>query len=786
MKKMLCFELLLSMLMPLPIFAGTPILSLTLNSGNVTTLDDQSTAELSYKVTLSKKVPSQLSGLSVIGGLPYGATQLTNGISYCSGLTLCARTFSLHPGDSCCLKIQLHSSMMGLGQHTIAPIVATNPPAYQGQASPYIVRIAKPISYWVATNGNDSNNGSQQSPFKTIQHAQLVVRHHPQKGIQPIIINIKQGTYRLTAPLKFTAIDSGSQEGRVIYRAAPNHASPVISGGIKVTGWTLHDLAKNIWKAHVNVTTSTMPRQLYVNNQRATRARTIDNPNYYTPTTLGYDYFYLIGSDPQIPPTWSNISAVEAVTVTQWKMTRCRINDIKPTDKLIMQNPCWKNANVYPSPWDFHLLSWFENAYEFLSAPGEWYLNPKTKVLYYIPRTGEDINKADVELPILETLIQGHGSAHQPIQYLSFSGLTFQHATWLGPNSSNGYVPDQSSFRLEGNNHKANKIGHDPDVVRTPGNIQFSYAHFIDINKNTFEHLGAIALDFAIGSQNNVIENNKFKDVSAAAIQLGGVSQRDFRPKHPAELTKDNTIRNNQISYIGREYYDAPGIFIGSTTHSVVTHNNIRHVPWAGIAIGWGWGLLDRDGFPGLLNATFYQWGHFHTPSASKNNELTHNKIEYFLEKLWDGGSIYNTGYQGSSYQDGLLIGWNLARHKRSQAGSNIFYTDGGSRYITLKQNISFNNPPGFMDFGPCLKSSSFPILCLLTNLEPYGADMGGCIPYGDLKFEQNYFQDKKTFFQPCSNPLVANHPVNLVRKNIKITSISEVPSWILKQAGKH
>lgn len=90
------------------------------------------------------------------------------------------------------------------------------------------------------------------------------------------------------------------------------------------------------------------------------------------------------------------------------------------------------------------------------------------------------------------------------------------------------------------------------------------------------------------------------------------------------------------------------------------------------------------------------------------------------------------------------------------------------------------------MDFGPCLKSSSFPILCLLTNLEPYGADMGGCIPYGDLKFEQNYFQDKKTFFQPCSNPLVANHPVNLVRKNIKITSISEVPSWILKQAGKH
>jgi len=81
-----------------------------------------------------------------------------------------------------------------------------------------------------------------------------------------------------------------------------------------------------------------------------------------------------------------------------------------------------------------------------------------------------------------------------------------------------------------------------------------------------------------------------------------------------SQFTKDNLISNNLVENIGVEFYDAPGIFVGVTTRTSVTHNTILNVPWSGIAIGWGWGLIDPNGFPGLPHATQYFWGVYNTP----------------------------------------------------------------------------------------------------------------------------------------------------------------------------
>ncbi|MFO7602032.1 MAG: right-handed parallel beta-helix repeat-containing protein, partial [Candidatus Desulfacyla sp.] len=586
------------------------------------------------------------------------------------------------------------------------------------------------INYWVATNGSDQASGDSDNPFLTIEHVRDVIRANHDRGICTINVNIKGGTYRLSGPLMFDAGDSGAPDAEVVYQAALGEIV-VISGAQQVSGWTLHDAGLNIWQAQVN--TGIMPRQLYVNGQRATRARTPDYPNYYTPTSAGYTYEYIFGFDPQIPPTWNNPTAVEAVTVTQWKMMRCPIAEIKDNSEVIMGTPCWDNANVFPYPWNFHLLSWWENAYEFLDEAGEWYLNPVTQTVYYIPREGEDMSSADVELPVLEKVVDANGDVSQPVSFIRFKGLSFMYATWLAPNSSDGYALDQSGFFLAGSNHKANVIGHDPNAVGIPGNLRFIYAQNIVFENNVFAHMGAIALNFGTGSQNNTIVNNTFSDISAAAIQIGGIAAEDHHPEYPSQLTRDNRIANNLIEYPGQEFFDAPGIFIGFTTRSLVEHNEIRHVPWAGIAIGWGWGLLDPGGFAGLPNATPYEWGYIGTPSAAQGNKIVHNKIQYFLEELWDGGAVYTTGFQGTSMEDGQLIAWNVATGKRPLAGGNTFYTDGGSRFVTLRQNVSLDNPQGFVDFGPCLKASSFEDLCLTTGIVPYGADMGGCVPYGDL-----------------------------------------------------
>lgn len=641
------------------------------------------------------------------------------------------------------------------------------------------------VNFWVATDGSDQAVGDEANPFLTLGHARDVIRASADRGVKPITVFIKGGTYRLTEPLELTAQDSGASGAEVVYRAAPGE-SVVISGAEAIDGWSLHDAARNIWAAPVS--TDLMPRQLYVNGQRATRARTPDYPNYYYPGSTGYTYLYFGGDDPQIPPTWENASLVEAVTVTQWKMMRCPVAEVRNGFEVIMASPCWENANVFPYPWGFYLLSWWENAYEFLDEAGEWYLNPVAKMLYYIPRAGETMATAEVELPVLEKLIDAQGDASQPVQYIRFQGLNFEHATWLGPNEPDGYALDQSGFHLKGTDHQANIIGHDPNTVGIPGNLDFLYARHITFENNTFQHLGGVGLSFGTGSQNNEIFNNTFQDISAAAIQLGGIAAQDHHPTQPSQLTCDNRIANNLIEYSGREFYDAPGIYIGFTARSRMEHNEIRHVPWSGIAIGWGWGLLDPGGFAGLPHATPYAWGYIGTPSATSANRIVHNKIEYFLEKLWDGGAIYSTGFQGTSMDDGLLIAWNVAQHKRPEAGGNTFYTDGGSRYVTLRENVSLDNPQGYMDFGPCLKASSFTAddMCLLSGIVTYGTDMGGCVPYGDLLFENNYLRDHLSFYDICTNSYYPNAPTNVwFINNVKVSSSDQVPAAILDAAGR-
>jgi hypothetical protein len=641
------------------------------------------------------------------------------------------------------------------------------------------------VNYWVATNGSDQASGSVDDPFLTIDRAREVIRVSYDRGASTIHVNIRGGVYQLNDTLNFDAEDSGAPGAEVVYQAAPGE-SVVISGGQQVSGWTLHDGGRNIWKAQVD--TGRMPRQLYVNGKRATRARTPDYPNYYYPTSTGYTYEYIIGIDPQIPPVWNNPSLVEAVTATQWKMMRCPVAEIKNGNNVIMQNPCWQNANVFPYPWGFYLLNWWENAYEFLDEPGEWYLNPGAQVLYYIPRSGEDMASAYVVLPVLDKLIEARGNVSQAVRFLRFKGLNFKHATWYGPNGPNGYALDQSGFHLTGYGHQANTIGHDPNTVGIPGNLSFLYAQNITFENNTFEHLGAVALHFGTGSQDNEIIDNTFRDISAAALQVGGIAAEDHHPEHLSQVTRDNHIADNLIEYAGQEFYDAPGIYIGFTARSIVEHNEIRHVPWAGIAIGWGWGLLDPGGFAGLPHATPHEWGVFNTPSVARENRIVHNKIEYFLEKLWDGGAIYNNGFQGTCMENGMLIAWNVAQHKRPQAGGNTFYTDGGSRFITVRENVSLNNPQGFVDFGPCLKASSFSYdgLCLATNVVPYGTDMGGCVPYGDMVFEYNYLRDNFNFYNICTNSYYPNAPTNMsFINNVKVSTSGEVPAWILKSAGR-
>jgi hypothetical protein len=639
------------------------------------------------------------------------------------------------------------------------------------------------VALWVSTSGSDTaGDGSKKAPFLTIDRARLAVRQGAFRGVQTVTVNIEPGTYTLSSALAFDSNDSGSKSAPVIYQAAPGSALPVvISGGTTVTGFTCAPvLFQNRCTAAVqNLPAGEMPRQFYVSGQRAIRARSnlgqILNPDYKR-MPEGYQR--------KSVKVFAHPELIEAVTAAQWKMMRCPVAS-QSGATLVMRNPCWDNANSYAPPNNFQLLSWLENAEEFLTAPDMWFLDPYSQqIKFNNPSAGPPQYAV---LPVLETLIDIEGSQTNPVSYITFRNLQFSYATWLGPNSADGYAEDQSGNILKGTGYQPSAIGHQPVVYKTPGNVELRYAHNITFDRDGFSHLGGVAIDLDTGSQGNRITNSIFTDISSAAIQIGGFSQQDMRPT-PADTTSGNLVSNNDISYTGRDYYDSAGIFVGFTTRTVITHNTISHTPWSGIAIGWGWGLFDSPSFPGLPPAVPGMWGTYNTPTIASHNLIASNKFVSFAEQLWDVGAIYTNGSQGTSFANGLTIKLNVAENKRPTAGSNIYYTDGGSQYVTLTQNVSLNDPVGIADFGPCFYGSSIPNYCLLTGV-PYGSDIGGCLPVGNLTYKGNYFLDTVDFFGPqiCHNDYIPAYPVNLrFIGDIPTRSASDVPAWILLQAGTH
>ena len=80
---------------------------------------------------------------------------------------------------------------------------------------------------------------------------------------------------------------------------------------------------------------------------------------------------------------------------------------------------------------------------------------------------------------------------------------------------------------------------------------------------------------------------------------------------------------------------------------------------------------------------------------------------------------------------------------------------------------------PGAVD-----RCSSLP-LCWLRA--PYGGDIGGCVPHGDIGFVRNYWSSS-TFQTVCPRDLTRNL---MYFQNQIITGAAQAPAWILRRAGR-
>jgi F5/8 type C domain/Right handed beta helix region len=532
---------------------------------------------------------------------------------------------------------------------------------------------AEPIYFYVSPGGSDSNVGSNIRPFKTIQKARDVVSTANKNMAGDIVVILKNGTYTLSKPLTFGPEDSGTNGYNIIYKADTG-AKVTISGGKKTGRWILTDSSKNIYRAWIG--NSYYPREFYVGDARATRARSLDDPTGFTRTETGYTT-----TDLSLQ-SWKNISDLEIVSTNDWKSFRCGVSGIVGGN-ITMDQPCFKNSLYGQTPfpdgslaWPILNPSWIENAYELLDKPGEWYYKKQEGTIYYKPHPNEDLSKIETVVPILDKLIVGTGTLDKPVHNIIFQDLNLKYGTWYDPNSADGYSSLQAGYHWVGDQTAPSGRR---KSTKSPGNIAFSFAQNIVFKHNVFSHLSSAALDFETGSQNNTVENNHFEDISGSAIQLGNHNWGfDNYPDYEAlygagdsydkrNLISNNLIVDNYITKTGQEYHDTPGIYVGYTDHTRIVHNELTDMPYTGISMGWGW-----DGY---------------TSTPARDNSIRNNIIHNFMNVLKDGGGIYTLSLQPNSVIDANYI---YDQYNEPSYGGNI-YPDQGSNGFTISNNVVIN-----------------------------------------------------------------------------------------------
>jgi len=604
--------------------------------------------------------------------------------------------------------------------------------ALTGAAATPAAAATTTISYYTSPSG--SGQACTASDPCALTTAQQQVRSVTGSTQDDIDVVLAGGTYSLASTLSFNAADGdGATAGHTVtYEAAPG-ANPVLSGGEQVTGWT--EGAGGVWQASVPAGTTT--RQLYVNGVRANRAAG-SVPTSLTQTATGYT------AASTVFDSWANISDVEFVYNSAWTQSRCDIASVSGST-ITMDQPCFDNSTKKQYGANAGLPSSVENNKALLTNAGQWYLDQSSNTVYYIPREGQNMSTADVEIPRLQTLVSGTGTEQQPLNGLAFSGISFEYGGWTAPDDGDGFSEVQANMRLTGTNAWENEgtctrfsttsPGSCPygAWTMTPGNVVFDHTTGLSITGSTFEHLGAAGLQLGQDVDGSTIQGNVFTDISGNGLEIGNGTDAD--PTDLALLPADNTIADNWVHNIAVEYTGGVGIFQGYTRYDTIEHNQINDVPYSGISSNWGWGR---------------------TPTETEGNQILDNLVFDQMQQRSDGGGIYVLGPQGDSLADGLLISGNVVRNTDSANGGHAIYTDGGSEYITMTDNAMFANSTPSM--GGCDEQSG--------------------TPYGEFSFTGNYVEDTTPDW-PCGSPTDATI------SNTQVSSDGTgVPASLIANAG--
>jgi len=509
-------------------------------------------------------------------------------------------------------------------------------------------------SYYVATNGSDNADGSESSPFATLQRAQLAMQ---QSSIK--ITQMNAGTYYLTTPLTLTSLDKGET-----WEAVPG-ATVVLSGGQVLTGWGSE--GNGIYSTSAPKPVGLDLEIAGVRQLPAARGYDPQRPfisgwRVLPPTqaqNFGVTFAVQPGDlTPSVKPG-AVVQVVDFLRYTDQFTTLVSVDAANNTITVADQfNTGTSTAGISGS---WRIL----NDPDDLGASGEFAYDASASKVYVQPASPDSLSSDTVVAAQLSTLI-----ALNNVSGVTIKGLTFSDTT-------SDRVPYSGAFY---------------DTVAT---IMGTGLNNSTISGNTFVNAGnGIALS---GSSNNTISGNGFEQMGGSGIFLTAKSNH-------------NNVTTNTMNGLGKINVGSTGIHVENSANNLVDSNIIDG------SGRWGVDLYPSDSVSLVGNTVsnnilrntsqqtndtgaIYSYAGTSPSYVEENTTITGNRIENLGGLLRDASGNYKLGQTQGIYMDDQVSMVTLTNNVAESNGNGMFLCH-GCKGNTASNNVVILQAPAYYDRG--------------------------------------------------------------------------------------
>ena len=457
---------------------------------------------------------------------------------------------------------------------------------------------------YVGPGGADTNPGTKDKPLATPAGGRDAIRKIKAAGPLPsggVIVELAGGTYEQAAVLALTAADSGTADGRIVYRAAAG-AEVRVSGGKTVTNFrpvtdktVLGRLDENargkVLRADLKALgikdygSAGGGLELFFQDRAMTLARWPDEgfvkitglaggkPKNVRGTKGDKIGKFMYAGDR--PKRWAGEKDiwVHGYWFWDWSDQRHKVDSIDTARRIISVKPPYHGYGYRVGQWFYAF-----NILAELDRPGEWYLDRDAGVLYFWPPS--DLAKGRPTVSVAKGLLSMRGTSHVTLQ-----GLTFETARGTAVSIADG---------------KANRIT--DCVVRNLGGwgVRVSGGSAAAVTGCEIYQTGQGGIAMSGGDRkslapaghqaadNHIHHYGRLDRMYKPAIGLSGVglcasSNLIHDAPHMAVMFSgnDHVIELNEIHRVCLESNDAGAIYAGrdwTMRGTVIRHNYLHHI----------------------------------------------------------------------------------------------------------------------------------------------------------------------------------------------------------------